>query len=117
MDTEKNRNETGKQEMAEESGNGNDADQSAMERGSEILGKAEDAVCNAYDKTARTVSGTYEHVRNYSSRNQGKTIFVVLGIGVGLGFLLGANSRRLTTGRFARPVVNAVSDIALAFFD
>jgi hypothetical protein len=36
---------------------------------------------------------------------------------VGLGYLLGASSRRSgATGRFARPVVNALSDVALEFF-
>ncbi|MGE0087358.1 MAG: hypothetical protein AB7S75_23370 [Desulfococcaceae bacterium] len=116
MDTENSKKKTHKQELAEESGSDSAAEQSTMERGAEILGKAEDAVSEAYDKTARTVSETYEQVKSYGSENQGKTILVVLGIGVGLGFLLGANSRRMTTGRFARPVVNAISDIALAFF-
>ncbi len=78
MDTDKNKDRTGKQKMAEKSGSGSNAVQSTLERGSEILGKAGLAVCNAYDKTVRTVSETNNHIRNYS-RNQGKTIFVALG--------------------------------------
>jgi hypothetical protein len=73
-------------------------------------------VTDVYDKTARAVSDTYEQAKSYSSENPGKTILIALGIGVGLGFLLGASSRHSRTGRFAKPVVNALSDIALELF-
>jgi len=65
-----------------------------MERGSEVYGQAEKAAINAYDKTAQAVSETYDHAKGYSSENPGKTILFALGIGVGLGFLLGASCRR-----------------------
>jgi hypothetical protein len=39
-----------------------------------------------------------------------------LGVGVGLGILLGASSRHTRTGRFSRPVVNALSEISLEVF-
>ena len=71
---------------------------------------------DVYDKTAQAVSETYAQAKSYSSENPGKTILISLGIGVGLGFLFGVSSRRSRIGRFAQPVVNALSDIALAFF-
>ncbi len=117
MEVKHKKHETPKQQTAEESGSDSAADQSTLEHGAEVLGQAQEAVSDVYDKTARTVSQTYAHVKNYSSKNPGKTMILALGIGVGLGFLLGASSRRSgITGRFARPVVNALSDVALGFF-
>ena len=116
MDVEKNKYETPKQQMAGEPGSASATAQSILERGAEVYGQAEQAVSDVYDKTAQAVSETYEQAKSYSSENPGKTILIALGIGVGLGFLLGASSRRSRTGRFAQPVVNALSDIALEFF-
>ncbi|MBF0234834.1 MAG: hypothetical protein HQK65_17620 [Desulfamplus sp.] len=116
MNTEKKNEETTEQKMAEGSGSGSDTVQSTMERGSEFCGQAEQAVNEAYDKTSRKVNETYDIAKNYSKDNPGKTIFIALGIGVGLGFLMGAGSRHSRTGRFAEPVVNALSDIARAYF-
>ncbi|MBI5551772.1 MAG: hypothetical protein HY911_09720 [Desulfobacterales bacterium] len=79
-------------------------------------GKADQAESDVYDKASQTVSETYEKAKNYSNENPGKTILIALGIGVGLGLLLGAISRKSRTGRIARPVVNALSDIALEIF-
>jgi hypothetical protein len=84
-----------------------------MERRAEQAGEA---VSAAYDKTAQAVSETYEHAKSYSNENPGKAILIALGVGVGLGFLLGASSRHSRTGRIARPVVNALSDIVTEFF-
>jgi len=114
MDTESSKKKTHK--MAEESDSGSGADQNTLERGAEILGRAEDAVSDAYDKTSRKVSETYDSARNYSNENPGKAVLIALGIGVGLGVLLCSGSRRSRTGRFAEPVINALSDIALTFF-
>ena len=116
MDVEHNKYETPKQQMVGEPGSASAAAQSILERGAEVYGQAEQAVSDVYDKTAQAVSETYEQAKSYSSENPGKTILIALGIGVGLGFLLGASSRRSRTGRFAQPVVNALSDIALEFF-
>ena len=115
MDTESSKKKTRKQELAEESGSDSTV-QSTMERGAEIYGQAEEAVSAAYDKTALAVSETYEKARNYSSENPGRTMLAALGIGLGLGFILGAGSRRWRTGIYVRPVVSAFSDIALRFF-
>ncbi len=116
MEVKHKKHETHKQQMEEEPGGESAAAQSTLEHGEEVLGQAEEAVSDAYDKTARVVGETYEQVKNYSSKNPGKTIFIALGVGAGLGFLLGASARRSGVGRFARPVVNALSGIALELF-
>jgi ElaB/YqjD/DUF883 family membrane-anchored ribosome-binding protein len=98
-----------------------------MDRGAEAYGKAEKTVSDAYDKasekvgqaydkTSEKVSETYEKAKDYSSENPGKAILIALGIGVGLGLLMSAGTRRSHNGRFARPVVNALSEIALEFW-
>ena len=117
MDDEK-KYETPKQPTAGEAGSAGATDQNILDRGAKVYGQAEQAVSDAYDKTAQTVSQTYEQAKSYSTENPGKTILIALGIGVGLGFLLGASSssRRSRTGRYAQPVVNALSDLALEFF-
>jgi len=115
MDVKHKKHETDKQQTVEESGS--DCDQSTLEQGAEIIGEAEAAVGDIKEKAAMAVSETYEKAKNYSSHNPGKTILISLGVGVGLGFLLGASSRRSgTVGRFARPVVNALSNVALELF-
>jgi ElaB/YqjD/DUF883 family membrane-anchored ribosome-binding protein len=115
MSVENNKYETPKQQTVKEPGSASATAESILERGAEVYGQAEQAVSDAYDKTAEAVSKTYEQTKSYSSDNPGKTILIALGIGIGLGLLLGAGSRRSRTGRFAEPVVNALSDIALEF--
>ena len=116
MNVEHNKYEIPIRQMAGEPDSAGASAQSILERGTEAYEQAEQAVSDVYDKTARAVSETYEQAKSYSSENPGKTILIALGIGVGLGFLLGASSRHSRTGRFAKPVVNALSDIALEFF-
>jgi ElaB/YqjD/DUF883 family membrane-anchored ribosome-binding protein len=115
MDDQK-KYETPKQPTAGEPGSAGATPQSTLEHGAEVYGQAEQAVSDAYDKTAQKVSQTYEQAKSYSTENPGKTILIALGIGVGLGLLLGASSRRSRTGRYAQPVVNALSDLAQEFF-
>jgi ElaB/YqjD/DUF883 family membrane-anchored ribosome-binding protein len=93
MDVEKNKYMTPKQQMVGEPGSAGATAQSILELGAEVYGQAEQALSDVYDKTAQVVSGTYEKAKSYSSKNPGKTLFISLGIGVGLGFLLGAISR------------------------
>lgn len=103
MDTDKNRDDTSTENIREQA--------------DEAYEKVEQAAEEAYDKTSRKVSETYEKAKSYSNENPGKTIFIALGIGVGLGLILGASSHhRSRTSRIAEPVVNALSDVALAFF-
>jgi len=116
MDVENNKHEAPKQKMAGELGRDSAAAQSILERGAEVHGPKEPAAGDVCDKTGRAVSETYEQAKSYSRKNPGKTILIALGVGVGLGILLGASSRHSRTGRFARPVVNALSEIALEVF-
>jgi ElaB/YqjD/DUF883 family membrane-anchored ribosome-binding protein len=105
METKTKKTETHEKQMASEPCCTSAADQSILERGAKVYGQAE-----------QVVSETYKKAKTYSDENPGKSIFIALGIGVGLGFLLGASSHRSRANRFAQPVVNALSDIALAFF-
>ena len=116
MDIQKSKFETPKQEIVGEFGSDSASAQSILERGADAYGKAEQSVGDVYEKTAKVVGETYEQAKRYSRKNPDKAILIALGIGVGLGFLFGASSRHSRTGRFARPVVNALSDIALEFF-
>jgi ElaB/YqjD/DUF883 family membrane-anchored ribosome-binding protein len=116
MDIEKDKYEATKQQIVGVPDKDGGTAQSILERGAEAYGQAEKAVGEFYDKTAQAVGETYEHAKNYSRKNPDKAILIALGIGVGLGFLFGASCRHSRAGRFARPVVNALSDIALQFF-
>lgn len=116
MNTETDNYEIPGKNMSSDPGDGSAPAESALEHGAEVYRKAEHAVNDAYDKTSKVVSKTYENAKSYSDENPGKTIFIALGIGLGLGLLLGANTHRSRTSRLAEPVVNALSDIALAFF-
>jgi len=118
MENEKNTYGTDSEQMDGESGSAAATAQSIMDRGAKVYGQAEQAVSDAYDKTAETVSQTYEQAKNYSTENPGKTVLIALGIGVGLGLVLGASSssRGSRTGRFAQPVINALSDLAHEFY-
>jgi ElaB/YqjD/DUF883 family membrane-anchored ribosome-binding protein len=90
--------------------------QNTLKRGAEAFGHAKEAVSDVYDKTAHAVSETYSKAKSYTDENPHKTIFIALGIGVGLGFILGAHSSHHSrTSRLAEPVVNALSNIALEF--
>ena len=115
MDIEKDKYEATKQQIVGVPDKNGGTGQSILERGAEAYGQAEKAVSEVYDKTAQAVGETYEQAKIYSRKNPVKAILIALGIGVGLGFLLGASSRHSRTGRFAKPVVHALSDIALEF--
>ncbi|MGZ9159252.1 MAG: hypothetical protein ACXW36_10355, partial [Nitrospira sp.] len=105
------------QKMAGEPGSASAAAQKVLDRGAEAYGQAEKAVSDVYDKTAEAVSKTYEQAKSYGSENPGKTILIAFGIGLGLGFLLGAGaSSPSRTSRYAQPVVNALSNLAQEFF-
>lgn len=118
MNMENESYESPEQKSEKKSGNGSTTSQKIYEQGAEAYGKAEEVVSDAYDKTSEKVSETYEKAKSYGSDNPGKSILIALGIGVGIGFLLGSSTRRRSrgTGRIARPMVNALSDIAMAFW-
>ena len=116
MDDEHTTYETPKQQMVGEPGRDSADGQSIPGRRAEGYGQPQPAVSKGCEKTARVARETYGQVKNYSKKNPGKTILIALGVGAGLGILLGAGSRHSRTGRFARPVVNALSEIALEIF-
>lgn len=91
MDNEKNKHKTLEQETSGETGNLSAKAKSAVELGTEAFEHAEQAVSDAYDKTSEKVGETYNKAKNYSHDNPGMTTLIALGIGVGLGFLLGAS--------------------------
>lgn len=94
METATNNYETPKQQMAGEPCCGSTTAQKIMEQGAEALEQAEQRVNDAYAKTSKKVSETYEKAKSYSNENPGTIILIALGIGVGIGILLGANTRR-----------------------
>jgi ElaB/YqjD/DUF883 family membrane-anchored ribosome-binding protein len=116
MDIEKDKYEGTKQQIVGVPDSDSGTAPSMLERGAEAYGQAEKAVGDVYDKAAKAVGETYEQAKSYSKKNPDKALFIALGIGVGLGFLLGASSRRSRTGGFVQPVVNALSDIASKLF-
>lgn len=93
-----------------------DAYEKTAQKVGETYEKIAPTAQEAIDKSAEAVNKTYQHTREYSVENPGKTILVALGIGVGIGFIWGSNSRHSRGGRYARPIVNAVSDVAMEFF-
>jgi ElaB/YqjD/DUF883 family membrane-anchored ribosome-binding protein len=116
MDIEKDKYEATKRQIVGVPDENDGSAQSTLERGAEAYGQAEKAVSEVYDKTAQAVGETYERAKNYSRKNPNKALLIALGIGVGLGFLLGASSCRSRPGGFAKPVVNALSGIASQLF-
>ena len=72
MDVKHKKHESPKEQMVDEPGSDSDTAQSTLEHGAEVLGQAEEAVSDAYDKTAQAVSETYEKAKSYSSKNPGK---------------------------------------------
>ncbi len=116
MAIETNTNEIPKEQTAADSASITATAQNILDKGTEAYGKAEQVAGEAYDKTTQKVNETYEKAKSYSGENPGKTILIALGIGVGIGLLLSASSsHRSFTGRIAKPVVNALSDIAQEF--
>ncbi len=114
MDTE-NIYETSKQQTSDETCC---TDGKLKEHAEHICGQVKHAVCEVCGKTAHAAGETIDHAKSYTKNNPGKSVLIALGVGVGIGLLLGAKSqhRHLRSGRYAQPVVSALSDIALEFF-
>lgn len=116
MNNETNRYEAPNQLTADSESVTSNA-QNILDKGTEVYGKAEQAVGEAYDKTTQKVKETYEKAKSYTDENPSKTIFIALGIGVGIGLLLSASSsHRSRSSRIAQPVINALSEIAHVFY-
>jgi hypothetical protein len=75
------------------------------------------AVSDAYDKTSETLTKTYDQAMTYGRDNPGKLTLIAFGAGIGVGVLLasGLGGRRSNSG-YTEPIVNALSQAALAFF-
>jgi len=112
MDIQNNNDENSEKQNAGQSSSAGVTVQGTLERGAEAYGQAKEPVTDIYTKTADTVGKTYDKAKTYSTENPGTTILIALGVGAGLGFLLSAGFRHSRGGRFARPVVNALSQIA-----
>ena len=88
-------------------------------RSSEVIDQTKQAVTQAYDKTAETLSQSYSQAMDYGRENPGKLTLIAFGAGIGIGLLLaggfsGGRSNRTT--RIAEPAIDALSRIALEFF-
>ncbi|HKY03580.1 MAG TPA: hypothetical protein VJQ56_01755 [Blastocatellia bacterium] len=92
------------------------ATQTARSQANDMATQAQQAVTNAYDKTAETLSHTYDQAITYGRENPGKFALIAFGAGIGIGILLAnSGSRSTRTARVAEPVVNALSQIAMEF--
>lgn len=117
MENETSKYDPFKQQTAADAGGAAAATENLLNKGTEAYAKAEKAVGEAYEKSTQKVKETYDKAKTYSTEHPGTTILVALGIGVGIGLLLGANSSRHSrSSRIARPVINAISDIANEYF-
>ena len=75
------------------------------------------AVSDAYDKSSEAIGKTYDQAMTYGRDNPGKLSLIAFGAGIGVGVLLasGFGSRRTNYG-YTEPIINALSQAALAFF-
>lgn len=75
------------------------------------------AVSGAYEKTSEVLTNTYDQTMTYGRDNPGKLTLIAFGAGIGIGVLLasGLGGRR-SNSRYTEPIVNALSQVALAFF-
>src|SRR5437870_1464783 len=72
------------------------------------------AVSEAYDKTSEVLTNTYDQTMTYGRENPGKLTLIAFGAGIGIGVLLASGfGGRSRTSRFAEPVVNALSQVAM----
>jgi ElaB/YqjD/DUF883 family membrane-anchored ribosome-binding protein len=91
---------------------GKDVYDKAQEMAQQGYQKASEKVGTAYRRTSEAMSGAYDSGVGYVRENPAMMTLVAMGIGVGVGFLLGASLRRpARTGRFTTPIVDAVYDM------
>ena len=83
-----------------------------------MLGPAHQlAVGEAYDKTSEVLTNTYDQTMTYGRDNPGKLTLIAFGAGIGIGVLLASGfGGRRSSNRYTEPIVNALSQAALAFF-
>jgi ElaB/YqjD/DUF883 family membrane-anchored ribosome-binding protein len=75
------------------------------------------AVGDAYDKTSEALTKTYDQAMTYGRDNPGKLTMIAFGAGIGVGVLLASGLvGRRNNSHITEPLVNALSQVALAFF-
>ncbi len=95
-------------------GPGSTSPRDLLNRGSEVYDQTKRTVSQAYDRTAQKLTEGYDQAMVYGRENPGKMTIFAFGAGFALGLLL-SGTRRSRTSRYAEPIVNALSDIALDF--
>jgi len=86
-------------------------------RAAEVYDQTRKAVGEAYDKTAAAVTEKYDQAVTYGKENPVSLALIAFGTGIGLGLVLASSLRsRNRTNRIVRPVLNAITEIALEFF-
>jgi hypothetical protein len=97
-------------------GNGGAATASTLESGIAAFDKTAQVVAVTPAKTPQPARNPFAKSGSSRPSQPGKALFIALGIGVGLGLLVGASAHRSRSSRLAEPLINAVANVALAFF-
>lgn len=86
--------------------------------GQSTMNQTKQAVTDAYDKTSEALTNTYDQAMSFGREHPGQLTLIAFGAGIGIGLLLASSfsSGRSSSQRYAEPVVNALSNIALEFF-
>jgi ElaB/YqjD/DUF883 family membrane-anchored ribosome-binding protein len=82
--------------------------------GAEVMDQAKQALSEAYDKTSKTVSATYDQAVDYGREHPGQLTLIAFGAGIGIGLLLA--SAFSSRSRIMPPVVNTLTEIATELF-
>src|SRR5512138_1033807 len=89
--------------------------QDIMNQGQRAFDETKRAMGQAYDQSARALHQPYDQALDYGRQKPGKAVLISFGIGVGVGMLLVASTRRSRVSRYGDPVVNALSNMAMEF--
>lgn len=82
-----------------------------------IMDQARQAVNDVYERTTRSINGTYHQAMEYGRENPGTMTLIAFGAGVAVGLLIAGSftSSRSRTSRIVPPIMNALSEIAEEF--
>lgn len=119
-----NRASTASGQVSSGTGQASSAPQRARELASDVSSGVQNAydqtvkaVSEAYDKTSEVLTNTYDQTMTYGRDNPGKLTLIAFGAGIGIGVLLASGlGERRSNNRFTEPIVNALSQVALAIF-
>lgn len=93
--------------------------QNAYDQTAKVMSEAYDKTSEVINRTGEVLTNTYDQTMTYGRENPGKLTLIAFGAGIGIGLLLATGfggGRGNRTSRFAEPVVNALSAVALEFF-